>query len=143
MRAHPIHKNLPELEETLLRFRRKLSDTLRERSRRLQCPLSQMDAISFIAERNRTTMKEIAEYLKIAPPSATAMIETMRKHGLVTRAADKRDRRTIRVELTGKAERLFRKFHRIKLDIFARMLGKLSDAEQKRFIRMMQILIQD
>jgi len=131
------------LEKTLLEFRRKLSDILRKEAEDLKCPISQIDTLSFIAEKGNPSMKEIADHLKITPPSATAIIETMQKKRLVTRIINENDRRTIRVTLTSKAWDLFKTFREHKFTIFAKMFSKLQDTEQKQLIKILNILIKE
>ncbi|KND48136.1 MAG: hypothetical protein AB201_00880 [Parcubacteria bacterium C7867-006] len=128
------------LEEALFAFRLKLSDILRRESQDLKYPISQIDALSYIAENGNPSMKEIASYLKITPPSVTAIIETMQKKKLVTRVVNDKDRRTIRVALTPKA---WKSFRQIKLDIFTKMLSKLQNDERKQFVKILNTLINE
>ena len=131
------------LEEALFAFRRKLSDIMRHEAEYLRCPISQIDALAFIAEKGNPSMKEIAHHLKIAPPSATAIVETMQKKKLVIRVFSEKDRRTIRIALTPKAWKLFKSVHKRKFTVLAKMLSKLRDSERKQFIKIIAILISE
>jgi DNA-binding MarR family transcriptional regulator len=131
------------LEETLFAFRRKFSDVMRHEAECLHCPLSQIDTLSFIAEKGNSSMKEIADHLKITPPSATAIVEAMQKKKLITRTGSVADRRTIRVALTHTAWKLFRSFHERKFAILTKMLSKLRDTERKQLIKILTILIRE
>jgi len=142
MKKQPIN-NTSSLEETLSTFRRKLSDILRQEAENLQCPISQIDALAYIAERGNPSMKEIANHLKITPPSATAIIETMQKKKLITRVANNKDRRTIKITLTPKALKFFKTFHEHRFTIFTKMLSRLRDTEQKQLIKILNILIKE
>ncbi len=142
MKKQPIN-NTSSLEETLSTFRRKLSDILRQEAENLQCPISQIDALAYIAERGNPSMKEIANHLKITPPSATAIIETMQKKKLITRVANNKDRRTIKITLTPKAWKFFKTFHEHRFTIFTKMLSRLRDTEQKQLIKILNILIKE
>ncbi len=137
-----IKKEL-SLEETLFAFRRKLGDILRKESEDLKCPISQIDTLSYIAEKGTPSMKEIASHLKITPPSATAIIEIMQNKKLITRVSNNKDRRTIRVTLTPKAWKFFKMLHERKFKIFNQMFSKLQDTERKQFIKILTILIKD
>lgn len=128
------------LEEALFAFRLKLSESLKREAQNLKYPISQIDALSFIAERGNPSMKEIAGHLKITPPSATVIIETMQKKNLITRVVSDKDRRTIRVALTPKA---WKSFHQIKIDTFTKMLSKLRDTERKELAKILNILIKE
>lgn len=56
--------------------------------------------LSFIKEKSQPTMKELADYLGITPPSTTTLIEYFFKNNLINRVYDKSDRRIIRLEIT-------------------------------------------
>jgi DNA-binding MarR family transcriptional regulator len=47
-------------------------------------------------------VSEISNFLKVAPPSITQMINNLEKEGYVERTMDKADRRAVRVRLTDK-----------------------------------------
>lgn len=144
MKKQPILiKKELSLEETLFAFRRKLGDILRQEAEDLKCPISQIDTLTYVAEKGTPSMKEIATHLKITPPSATAIIEIMQKKKLVTRVSNDKDRRTIRVTLTPKAWKFFKSLHERKFDIFNKMLSKLHNNERKQFIKILTILIKD
>ncbi len=139
----PTSGHEPSLEEVLFAFRNKMKEVMRKESEGLKCPVAQLDTLTFIAESGTPSMKEIAQHLKITPPSATAIIETMQKNKLVTRVLNDKDRRTIRIALTAKAWKLFKNLHERKLSAFATMISKLGRDEQKQFIRLLAILIKD
>ena len=133
----------PSLEDTLLAFRRKLSDILRKEAEEMKCPLSQIDTLSYIAEKGSPSMKEIASHLKITPPSTTAIVETMIKKSLVTRVTNSTDRRTVRIALTPKAWKFFKELHERKFMVFTDMTAKLRDTEKKQLIKILTILIRE
>jgi DNA-binding MarR family transcriptional regulator len=131
------------LEETLFAFRRKLSDILQKEAEDLQCPVSQIDTLVYIAEKVNPTMKEIADHLKITPPSATSIIEIMRKKKFITRVVNNKNRRTIRVALTPKAWAFFKSFRERKFTTLTKMFSRLHGTEQKQLIRILNILIKE
>ncbi|MDE2030713.1 MAG: MarR family transcriptional regulator [Patescibacteria group bacterium] len=144
MKKRPITKNKePSLEEALLAFRRKVSGILRQEAEDLHCSVSQIDTLSYIADKGNPTMKEIANYLKITPPSTTAIIEIMQKKKLINRVSNEKDRRTIRVTLTPKAWKFFKELHNRKLDIFKKMFSKLEDTERRQLTKILNILTKD
>lgn len=131
------------LEEKLFAFRRKMGEELQKEAEKLQCPIAQIETLVYIAQKGNPTMKEIADHLKITPPSATAIVETMQKKKFINRIVDKKDRRTIKIELTPKAWKFFKSFHERKFITFTKMLSKLQDKEKKQLINILNILIKD
>ena len=138
-----LAKNKLSLEEVLFAFRRKFLDVLRQEAESLKCPISQIDTLSYIAEKGTPSMKEIANHLKITPPSATSIVETMQKKNLITRVVNDKDRRTIRVALTSKAWKLFKSLHERKFTVFTKMFSKLRNNERQQFIKILNILIKE
>ncbi len=65
---------------------------------------TQIWTLRFISERGEPTMKDVADYLSITPPSATAVIENFVEQNLIERILDKQDRRIIRLRLTSKGK---------------------------------------
>jgi DNA-binding MarR family transcriptional regulator len=63
-------------------------------------PFAQMETLHFVAEKKLATMKEIADFLAITPPSATVLMNNLVKLGYIQRASDKHDRRTVHLSLT-------------------------------------------
>ncbi len=69
------------------------------------CSLFHIKVLEFIAEKKNPTMKELAEYFVVTPPSATSLIELLVKTRLLRREADKNDRRTVRISVTAKGKK--------------------------------------
>lgn len=65
-----------------------------------------IETLKFISDHPEPKMKDIADYLSISAPSATALIRGLVKNGLVSYVPDREDRRMLRLRLTfkGKAE---------------------------------------
>lgn len=104
-----------------------------------------METMRFIMDHDKPKMKDVADYLSIAAPSATSLIQGLVKSGLVALTTDRRDRRASRVALTkkGKSElkksvirgtkilgRLFAALSEEELTIFIDLLGRLKAAEK-------------
>jgi DNA-binding MarR family transcriptional regulator len=85
-------------------------------------------------------MKDLSSYLRIAPPSATSVIEAMLAKDLVKRETSSKDRRTIRVVLTPKAWKFFHSLQETKHKIFHNMTKQLSTSEKQQFINILTIL---
>ncbi len=136
-------KDIHSLEEVLFAFRRKFVEVMRQEAASLRCPLSQIDALSFIAEKGNPSMKDIALHLKITPPSVTVLIESMQKKKLITRTGNAADRRTIRVALTPIALKLLKSFHERKFALLTKMFSKLRATERKQLIKILTIVTKE
>lgn len=102
---------------------------------------SQVEVLRFIGSSGKETMKSIADYLKISPPSATEIVTEMEKKGLVNRKNNKIDRRVIFIVLTSTAKKLFVSVSKRKEVLLEKMISKLNEADRKTLERIIRILI--
>ena len=122
--------NIAELQELISAFKRTMGALYKKETSSLHCSLSHLDVMQYIMEHANPSMKEIAAYLQITPPSVTSIVEAMVEQGLVKRDTSSGDRRTVRVILTPKAVQLTAMLRAKKKKLLTLMLRKLS-AEQK------------
>src|SRR5690242_6488849 len=110
---------LDRLTLALIEAGRMIRDRLHDQ-RNGACPFShlQLATLRFIQEHDGPLMKDVAAYLRIAPPSATTFIDNLAKAGLVRRLASSRDRRRVRVRLTPKGAKALK-------DGFRALTGRL------------------
>ncbi len=129
------------LGDLLFLFKRKIIESTKKESLKNDLTFSQMEILNFIGISGKKTMKEIADHLKITPPSATVMIEEMEKKSMVKRVKDKKDRRIVFIILSEKTKKLFDLVCKKKNSIFKEMISKLTKKDQKEFERIIKIII--
>jgi DNA-binding MarR family transcriptional regulator len=71
-----------------------------------QVTLTQYRALVVLASRGQQSLGDLAEALSVTPPTASRMCDRLVKRGLVRRRTDRRDRRAVRVALTGSGREL-------------------------------------
>ena len=79
-------------------------------------------------------MRELAEYLRLAVNSVTALVDHLERKGFVSRRRSDEDRRVIRVGLTGTGESAYEDISAGKARFFRGMLESLTDEEQAIFL---------
>jgi DNA-binding MarR family transcriptional regulator len=89
-------------------------------------------------QRTAVSMRELAEFLEITPPSATAMIDKLVDINFLKREYDKKDRRTILISITEKGMRKFRKAEKEKREIFEEMLNKINKEEKNKLFEILK-----
>ncbi|MHB8710105.1 MAG: MarR family winged helix-turn-helix transcriptional regulator [Minisyncoccota bacterium] len=94
----------------------------------------QIETVKFIADHDKPMMKDIADYLSITAPSATALVGELAKSGLVTSHIGERDRRTSRLALTKKGRAELGKAVARGTRLMSGLFATLSDAELAAFI---------
>jgi DNA-binding MarR family transcriptional regulator len=102
---------------------------------------SQAEVLGFIGPSGEKTMKNIADYLKITPPSATEIIAELEKKGLIKRHGDKKDRRIVFITLTDVSRKLYSSLLKQKKLIFRKMISRLTEKDKKEFVRIIRILV--
>ncbi len=119
----------PALDELLLGAARALR---RRWARGLGHDLAPHDAraLRVIGHGGPTRLGVVAEHLRIAPRSATDVVDRLEDRGLVRRAADPSDRRATIVELTTEGEAVLADVDAERRDDAAAFFGTLSDRER-------------
>lgn len=103
--------NADELVPLILGVIRSVNSHLNKKHRQDMIEFSplQLRVLGYIRERKKPLMKDVADFMAITPPSATALINGMVKNKLLVRRFDSKDRRAVYLQITPKGERLFKK----------------------------------
>lgn len=88
-------------------------------------------ALRVIGHHGPTRLGVVAEHLRIAPRSATDVVDRLEKRGLVERAPDPADRRAMIVHLTSAGEATLREVDAARRAGAAEFFGGLSDRERR------------
>ena len=129
------------LGDLLLILRRKIIESIRKEGIKHDLTFSQVEILHFIGLERRETMRNIADYLKITPPSATEIVAEMEKKGLVKRENDKKDRRVVFIALSNMAKKTSVSFANRKDVVLKKMISKLNKADHKALERIIKILV--
>jgi len=129
------------LGDLLLTLKRNILENIRKEGLQHELTFSQVEVLRFIGPAGKETMKNIADYLKITPPSATEIIAEMEKRGLVERKSDKGDRRIVLIVLSDIAKKLFVSISKHKDVVLKKMISKLNEDDQRTLERIIRILI--
>lgn len=100
--------------------------------------MAHVETMRFINENENTTMKEVADYLGVAPPTATTIINNLVKMGLITRKENEDDRRLIHLSASEAAKKLISERSLIIKDALDKTLAVLDDEEKKSLIKILE-----
>lgn len=96
--------------------------------------LPQFILLAYLSKDTPRKMKDVARALGVTTAAATGAVDRLVKTGYAARVFDDRDRRIVRVKLTSKGERVFKKINlerrRVIVDIFSR----ISPSERKNYL---------
>jgi DNA-binding MarR family transcriptional regulator len=85
-------------------------------------------------------MADIAVALDIVPRAATTVVDALEEAGLVSREADRADRRAILVSLTPKGRQLREQLAAARLRAADSVLNPLSDDERRELLRLLSTI---
>lgn len=102
----------------------------------------QLETLRYVAEKNNPSMKNIADYLCITPPSATSLINRLVKAKQIERTKDKCDRRLVRLVITPKGEKTLESGFKKIVKQMRKVLSCLSKKERVDLIAILQKLSQ-
>ena len=134
-----ISKNIqePRLHDALLAVRHAMTSALLLEAKKLGYSLSHFEIVKYVASKGEATMKDIASHLSVTPPSASALVETLVKKGLVSRIETPNDRRTVSIVLLPAAQKIVSSVYKQKDSIFKKMLSKLSKEDKQDVARIL------
>ena len=106
----------------------------------------QLSLLSILVEHECCTMQELAEYLAVAPSTATAMVKRLLVQGYIERSHDNVNWRTVWVKPTESGRLAVEVFHQARLDSLKHRLNRLTEAERTSLLEALpalQLLIED
>lgn len=132
-------ENLDHLLELIFDAGKRTKEYLRA-SEEMTLSLGQLQTLRHIAEHKQCTMKEVAQYLCIAPPSATALIESLVTKKYLTRKPDTKDRRTVHIQITASGKKEMKRTASIMEKKMKEVLSVLTQKEINDFIGILEKL---
>jgi DNA-binding MarR family transcriptional regulator len=116
------------LQTTLLVTRLVTPEVRRLRPKQLS--LSQIRALDFLDGNPDAALMAVADYVGLAPPSTSALVDGLVRRGLVARLAAPDDRRRLRLRLTGAGRGALRTALAASQAVLAARFGALSPRER-------------
>jgi DNA-binding MarR family transcriptional regulator len=107
----------------------------------MHLPLVQMQAMQFIDEKGRATMKDVADFLSITPPSVTELVKNLADQKYLHRVADLSDRRVVHLRLTPTGTKILKKSLTEHAKRLKKILDKLTPKEQTLFLKLLSKMV--
>ncbi len=101
----------------------------------------QLWGLDYLLNHGPCPMTDLARYLGIARPSATALINRLIGQGLVVRLSDARDRRMVKIVLSPRGKKLVKSIKRQKYQTLRRVFGRISNADRQEYLRILKEVI--
>jgi DNA-binding MarR family transcriptional regulator len=104
---------------------------------------AQVRAIRVLDAHGGVRSKELAQHLKIAPRSATEVVDALESKGLASRAPDPTDRRATLVSLTDRGRELSAEARRLRGAASEQLFQRLSKTDREALGRILRKLSED
>jgi DNA-binding MarR family transcriptional regulator len=101
---------------------------------------SQARALRVLDRHGTMRPSELSEHLRIAPRSATEVIDDLQTKGLVARQPDRHDRRATLIELTERGIDLGERIRSVRGAEAERVFDQLNDTERSQLARILRKL---
>lgn len=130
-----------QLIDTIFLFSRSMREKMCIKSDVGALSVVQLQTLFFLKKNMVSSMRKIAEYLQIELPSATNLVNTLVKLMLVTRSADKEDKRVVNITLTQKAKKLLEEVKKERIKAMSTVLSHLSEKDKKQLLEILKKLM--
>ena len=100
-------------------------------------PMAQLEVLRFVAEAEHPTMRDVAIHHHIAAPSATALVQELARLGYLTRVADRKDRRQVRLEMTQKGKKALKLTMEKRKQVLTELFSTLTQQDKDTFNRIL------
>lgn len=102
--------------------------------------MPQIETLHFVEEHSSPTMSDLAEFLKVKAPTATAVVDELVTTKLLERTPGK-DRRQISLALTPKGKKIFDQTLETRKQILGEVLAGLNDHDCAAFDHILKTII--
>jgi DNA-binding MarR family transcriptional regulator len=104
---------------------------------------AQFRALSVLMRDEPQRVTDLAEHLRIAPRSATEVVDHLQRRGLVERRPDVADRRATLIALTGKGRAAGDDVRAARQVEAGRLFGTLSEKDRETLARILRNLVRE
>jgi DNA-binding MarR family transcriptional regulator len=99
-----------------------------------------LETLRYVGEHQRSTMRDIATYLRVTAPSATSLIAGLIRRKLVARERDKRDKRITRLRLSREGRAVLSAYERSSSTLMKEVFARLDAADIRELVRILAAL---
>jgi DNA-binding MarR family transcriptional regulator len=107
----------------------------------LDLTLSQLQALTFIAERHKCSVGGIAEGLGVSHPAAVKLVDKLQRKELVTRGIAAEDHRQSEISATSEGRHLVNRIRRERSQRLEQVLDRMSPGERQALIQGLQAFV--
>jgi len=116
---------------------RRMRDEMKQKGEPNGVSWLHFEALRYIADTGKPTMRDLASYFSITPPAATLLVDGLVASGMLRRVVDPKDRRAVRIGLTPKGMRTIEQGIRERKKKIAEVFSVLNKKEHDELARIL------
>lgn len=120
--------------ESIFTLSRVMKEKMGGKSQFAHLSMVQLQTLVFLKKNPKSSMRSVADFLRVELPSATNLIEKLVKLQLVERRLDAQDKRWVRLSLTQKGMSLLVKAKKERQKNMEKLLSHLTDKEKETLL---------
>jgi DNA-binding MarR family transcriptional regulator len=100
-----------------------------------------LETLRFVEEDGDPTMSALAGFLKVTAPTATTLVNSFVKDGIMERQTDSEDRRRVRLILTKEGKQMLKRTRIDREKAFERIVAPLPASDRANLARILSRII--
>ena len=134
------HTSVEQLISMIFAASRLIQERAQHREKINPFSFLKLETLRYVAEKGDPSMKDVADYLCITPPSATSLINSLVKTKQLERMHDAGDRRLVRLVITPKGKTALATGFKKIMTRMRRLLSKLGAKERNDLFKILEKL---
>ncbi|MDD5217308.1 MAG: MarR family transcriptional regulator [Candidatus Omnitrophica bacterium] len=103
--------------------------------------LPQLWTLHYLLRQKGSSMRELAEFMKLGFSSTTGLVDRLEKQGLVERRRTETDRRMVYVEISAKGRHVLKQIFNQKYKATIKVFGTLTAQERSEYLHILEKLV--
>jgi len=132
------HTNIEQLISMIFAVSRLIRERAKDREKIDPFSFLRLETLRYVAEKDNPSMKDVADYLCVTPPSATSLINSLVEAGQIERIYDKDDRRFVRLAVTPKGKTALASGFKKITTRMRRLLSNLNAKERSDLFKILE-----
>ena len=127
------------MEKDLINTMMNVGRILKEKIHSSKCLIdfspAEIEVMAFLRKNKNSTMKSVADYLHVKPPSVTSIVDCLAKKNIVARTYGAEDRREIHLKITKKGIELLKTKQAAVQKAIKKVFSSLNKKDEKALIK--------
>ena len=117
---------------------RRMREEMKQSEQDGGCSWIHFEALRYIKENGKPTMRDMAKYFSITPPAATLLVDGLVTNKMLKRIVDPKDRRAVRIGLTPKGKRAMEQGIRERMQKIKELFSVLDAKEHEMLVKILE-----